>query len=567
MNKNQRKPKVKREQPRKDSKAKRVNFDNERESKFDKRYKEDCSNDIAWYSHNPELLKAGASVGFANNVGQRMPFSDGNSFPGVLTLAWYPTYTGTNESALQQAKESYYSFVVHANSRNQSYDANDLMLLTLAGADVLSMIAHGIRAYGIMRNFDQTNEYTPQALVRAMGFDYNDLKNNLPNMWFDINELVAQSHQIWIPNNIPLVARRFWMNSNIYYDGTSTKSQFYMFVPAAAMGYFEKSINSGGVLRPLYNNELNIGRPTGLVDFAYNAIHYTETGSALYSWADYLAIVNKQLSLILDSSDRGLIFGDILKAYGADKIYALNEIDVNYKVSPVYNQEVLTQIENATICRFPSVGLAQDLNTNTLVNFLNISQEGDYTTIGGARSALTGIGENEILNFHFPGQPTPEQVMIATRLKAIGFERTGMYVNISGESTLTYVEPTDLNLWFPYSTGSEVIRDSGIFYWQYNTTGTSGVKALAVADWIGPVNLSANLGTFLQYVSAWTKFDWAPWLYLMNNTDDPDAAKQDSALPARDVYGDADNFAIINYQDVYKMHKAAMYSLFGVPVM
>lgn len=150
---------VNREQPKKDSKAKRVNFDNERLDKVEKQMRKDSgyrdcrSNDVLWYAKTPELLRSAASIPFSTTLGTKPEFTIPTAVPGVLQIDWAPTVGGMEARPINQAANSIYSFTVHANSRNYSYDPADQMKMIIAGMQVFSALAAGIRAYGVMLNF------------------------------------------------------------------------------------------------------------------------------------------------------------------------------------------------------------------------------------------------------------------------------------------------------------------------------------------------------------------------------------------------------------------------------
>lgn len=523
-----RKPQIKREQPRKDSDQKRVNFDNERESKFEKDMegrgweKTSKCNDVRWYAKNPELLRAAASLPFSTVTGEVLDFTGQEAVPGVLQLAWSPSI-GNNGgfNAINQASNAIYSFTVHANSRNYSYDPADEMMLILAGAQLFSFIAHGIRAYGTMKTFDQRNKYLPQALITAMGFDYDDLRNNLSQMWFDLNELVARSAQIWIPNELPVIERWFWLNSNLYMDGDSVKSQYYIMVPRVVYQYNETLDETGGGL------SLTTWSP------------YTAN-----TWAQYMEIVNGMFKALLDSQDRGMIFGDILKAYGQDKIYALNEIPSDYQVLPVYDREVLTQIENSTSINMLPGAISQDAQGN-------IKQESATARLTAPSLPTMTAGnfglQRTILNFHFKDVPTPEQIMVATRLTA--------------QNTNTIVNAGKITGFLPGYAGTEWVTGYRIYY--FNSEGLQ-------YQMFQTCNANSMTADVMRRVQA---FDWSPWLYSADGTPlitaatYPFPAGKTVTLTPQNAAGDFDNYTIIDWQTLKKMHDTAVYSEFGVPVL
>lgn len=536
-NQRSRKP-VKREQPRKDSKSKRVNFDNERESKFEKDVKEDykriknaASNDPAWYAANAELMASAASLPYSVSTGLRTPWTEQEGVPGVFTLYWSPAFGEDQTSILNQASNMVYSDIVHANSRNTRYNSPDLMLVILAGGDVFSALAHGIRAYGLMRQYNQVNSYLPEYLVRSMGFDFQDLKANLSTMWFDLNQLIAQSKQIWIPNRFPLITRRFWLNSNVYTDASTAKAQYYMYVQNQFYVYDETGSSTGGRL---------------VADAEWGMT--SDTAGTQKTWAQYVALVQRMISALLESEDRGIMFGDILKAYGEGSLFNIADITADYSVAPVYDQEVLTQIENATAANVYMNSISQDPNTNTLIT----NWSGAPNT-GTAEAPQVGIEylfpTTQVLNMHTMSIPTPAANMVATRLKT-----AGMHVTATPDGRSVALRPV--------FSGSEVVYCFRITTRNWNpTTGVSAPK-----DYTFQSLVSGDNTTLL---SKWASFDWAPWLYVMSSSNftfsGPNVKNQ--AIIAQSTCGDEDFYTFIETEVLAKMHTTALYSELGVPGM
>lgn len=510
---------VKKEQPRKDSKTKRVNYDNERESKFLKdeaKWKDARSNDPSWYAKNPELMKSAASLPFSVTTGELLPFSGNyyHSVPGVMAIYFQHSIGEANTDAINAAATSMYSYVVHANSRNTSYEAADLMMVVLAGMDVFSLVAAGIRAYGTMRNYDQRNKYTPDALVTAMGFNPQDLRANLSKMWFDLNEVVARISQIWIPNTMPVLDRWFWLNSNIYKDSESIRGQMYVLAQDYFWIYNPTIMQTGGGLSIVSNSGAVSSDSSDRFSFAKGDV----------TWDQYMTVLNGMISALLNSEDRGTIMGDILKAFGADKIYALNPITSDYQVLPTYDREVLTQIENADMVQgsLTPIGIYQ--KNGRIENYPRV------VTSPGTNKGLS------ILNFHQSELPTEAQVMVATRLKALGEKMVS-----DGDTSYPAVE----------TTGTEIVTSAKVF--AYNESGSL---------------LSADYDAYQPYTSVDIKtvatelvFDWAPWIYSVWDVNGS------SVTPVTWAFGDYDQYTSVDVETLKKMNNTALYSLFGVPII
>nr|AVX53307.1 putative capsid [Marmot picobirnavirus] len=519
------------------NKNRRRSKQNRSNSNSNKQFEEDfgtketsASNKIEWYARNQELLRSAASLPFSQTLGQRVYVPDtGGSFvvPGVLSIAWIPALgiTGMNDNgtplygsfppsvdALNQAANSVYSFVVHANSRNTSYDAPDLLMVILAGGNVFSAIAMGIRVFGLMHRYDQQNLYTPRALVEACGFDFEDLQANLSKMWFDINNLVAMSSQIWIPNEFPLFERWFWMNTNVYADAESAKSQFYLFAQRRFYQFSETSSSQGTALTP---------------------IEWDVSGTTSHTWDQYVSMVRTMIDALLGSQDRGIMFGDILKAYGPDKIYALSEVPINYTTPVVFDREVLTQIENAQGVDLPlasDLGFQQNVEKGVILHRVTPLEASASLQIS---RVLPSAG---VLNFHSKEVPTPEMVMVATRMKAMQdpSRNYGFGVpSVVGSELLTR-----MNIWVSDPQG----KPKSVAF-----TSARGDTTTINEDWF-------------KY---WLAFDWAPWLYPVAVS----GTAGNSSITYRMPLGEWDQYTVVAAHDLAEMHNAAIYSELGVPML
>lgn len=521
-------------QGRKDSGSKRVNFDNERESKFirdeEKAMKDmakhSTDNDIRWYARNKALLESAGRFSFYNVVGNILPLENGNTtttnkyaVPGILTLCYTPSVGPLNSKALKQAQDSMHSYIVHANSRNESYDGADIMMLVLAGVEVFSAIAAGIRAYGVMQMYDEENFYKPAAILAALGFNSTDLKSNYSRMWYDLNRLIAASKQIWVPNEMPVMERRFWMNTNIYMDGTSNKSQMYAYKQSAYYQYNATIDTVGGGLEKVSG----------------------WTATSQMTWANYVAMVDGMLDALINDSDRGLIFGDILKAYGSAALYTIDELPLNYVTPISYNEEVLTQIENATICR----GLPDSFNQQADGQIY--AKYSGTTALGNANS---GAPNKVLINFHQKEQPTPEQVMIATRMSACG--TTWVFGTVNSAQAIVNAQPM--------VCGTEYA--TAMIMYAYRQTG-SAAPVLAAMPLDNYTN-ATGVPTF-EYMYAWSAFDWSPHLYKtnMNSTLDPTAPIQ---YEPGIIFADYENYTFMDSSDLEKLHTTALFSEFGIPI-
>lgn len=537
-----------REQPRKDNSSKRINLDNERMSKFDKdadgtsdpkkMKRSSRSNDVSWYAHNAQLLQSAAQIPFSDVTGRAFEYNPNYSVPGVCVLDWAPFVGGVGlNTAINQAANQIYSYTVHANSRNTNYDASDEMLVILAGAQVFSFLSLGLRTYGLMRKYFQQDSYTPGALITASGFNFADLQANYSHMWFDLNQMIAKTRQIWIPNVMPLIERWFWMNGSVYQDGSSVKAQYYLFTPSVLFRYDETAFTTGGSLQPI--------------------IWGADQDA---TWDKYISTLNQMINALLGSQDRGIIFGDILKAYGADKLYAVTDVTADYSVEAVYDREVLSQIENATIWMVANnndIGpIAQDTdNSNTLYQLFWNTQVNNAANAVIPVAKQNGAPRTLYLNFHQAENPTAEQIMVATRLMSAGDALAGSY---NGK---IYTMPA--------TCGTEVLTRMRILYQSINTgSGAKQLNTLLIPTKTPLVSIGSNTSSIL-YNMMYYAFDWAPGLQYVNESDwtIPSGWQNGTSHFGNLLLKilDYDNYTSFDWTALHRMNTTAVLSEFGVP--
>lgn len=560
------KPSMKGKQGRKDNRSRRVNYDNTRETKFEKDIEEgSCkpsANAISHLSRNAELMKAAASLPFATILGN--PYGDNtvkSTVPGIMRVALNPSWgTGAQPIALNKAFQLMGSYLVSANSRTPSWDYPDLGIMVFAGMEVFVALASAKRVYGTAKYYPEQNRYTADALITAMGFDPQDIRDNLGQMWFDINNLIMQTKQIWIPNTMPILDRWMEQVTSVYTDAPGMRSQLYLYVRNRYFKFSATESTTGSCLVPA------TVQPAGEEDpVAYELVKtlpVPETPSytpVVYKWSQFKQMIQDMIDALVLDSDRMTIYGDILKAYGADKIFALKDFTPDYTVIPEYNAEISMQIENVTVSRSYPVYLAQTVNKVALVPLWGTPSPDTSASV--IQTIKWGAPRTQILNMHIANQPTPEAVMVATRLKSGACTKSSVYTfkqNTDG----TITPGSQVSQWIPSTTGSEIAAEVTMYMWN-----GSVLQAMPV-DMYNQMNEGVNF----TVPSTWPRlmaFDWHPFMYRVNPYMNTMNAYL-NGMPATtmfEAYGDFDNFIILNDVELAKLHDTALYSLLGIPLL
>lgn len=473
------------------------------------------TNDPAWYSKNPQLVKDVASFPFGVPVGT--PFTHMGSKlqnPGIMVIDVVPTIgAGGGESdSINVAATNLYSFIRQANSGSRNYEPADLMMYLVALDSLYAFHARIKRLYGIANAYTPTNRYYPRGLIAGMGFDPDEVFANMAQLRALVNLCARQLASYRLPAHFTYIQRHQWMNSALFVDANSSKAQTYMF----DQKWWWKYINtdpSGSKLQ-LTNRE-DMGHGNGLI-------------ADLTNWwrTLYEAIQNDE--------DVGVMSGDILKAF-PNNILVVPEIDEGYTVLPVYDERVLMQIHNSTATgahdnqAYAESTIVQDPAVNGGAITMNMYPQGAVGYyLGGLQ---INHNANHLLNF-YRDDITPDDVMEATRLMA--------FLDDKGKINCC---------------GSEVVFDYTIVCYADGTPGSmytcSGVNVLNMAG----NNTAAEYADVREYSRLISQFDWAPMTQL-------DIRVGSDHAGDKIFIGDIVNHTNISFDQLEMMHRVALLSEF-----
>lgn len=573
-------------QGRKDSRDKRINLDNAREDRVARDIEEGMrkasANDVSDFTKNPELIEAASRLPFASILGDT--YGEGSStVPGIMVLTWQPNFgTQLYPAALNLSAQLKYAFATHANSRNYNFTASDIMTVILAAGDVFSAIAEAERIYGLAMSAKEENRYLYDGVISALGWDPADVRRNLPDMWYDINQLIIQTRQFWIPNDMPIIERLVKKNSFLYTDSQGVRSQMYIYKRSGYYEYNEVNIETGSALIParfcatadpdLWTTDWtapinDIGEVTGTFgtddnpdvwrvyqNLNRNGIPGASTASRFpVTWIQFKSMVQNMINKLQNAEDAGAIYGLFYKAYGASGLFAMPEFTPNYRVVPEYNAEVLAQIENATLCNVYNQGLVQDENQK-----LTPVLEANPTFVSsGALNKITP--SNQILNFHVTGSPSPELIIVGTRMKSgagVTGKLTQLTKDTSASSGPTAYKPTVTTGWNVTSAGTETLLNLEVIQRVPNTSGPGQWTSLRLNQYDG--TLASPAGYKLM------AFDWHPFIYSVQYKATTGGGVESAKMI--EAYGDFDNYITISDVELKKLNNACLYSAYGVPV-
>lgn len=509
------------------------------------------TNDPSWYAYNEALLRDSASVAFGWPVGNRIDF-DHNDFrtskgayesvPGIMVFDVLPTIGGSYDrySAVNVASRNIYSFVRHANAGHSNYDAPDLMMYLLAMDSVYSMYAYLVRLYGVLQLYTVYNRYYPNALVTGMKVDYDDMINHIADLRYFINQYAVKIGSMCVPNSMSYITRHIWMFSGLYVDSPSAKAQTYMYTPVGF--YVFNETEGAGKLQLSLFKDVNEGNNL--------------TFDQLTKYAEGL------VDIILASEDMNIMSGDILKAFGPEGLFKVATISEDYMVLPSYEPEVLSQLQNATILEIADTMYEAgrfDITQDPSVTGGGAILQTFRITMGKPEKAALYQGR-QLLNM-YKDDPTPADVMVASRLMAISTKTDGVVTlqhcgsELVVGARILYMG-TDNKNWVVKST-QDFHYGMYLEYKTYDNPGSAGMTNTLAAY--------SKVADFISDLSRLSNFNYHPQINIGSNLSVNGAASNDIAIDG--FMFDVNNYALVDEHTLAKMHETALLSEFSVPQM
>lgn len=434
------------------------------------------------------------------------------STPGFIVLHHLNTYgkSSSATSAINIAARAVYSWVRHQNSGHTNYEAPDLMIYIMAVDQVYAAIGEAMRIYKTAKTFINVNRYFTDAALRAMEVDADDIYSNLAQLRAGINLRVAKISSLCVPNRFEIFKRHMFTAEGIFTDSDSLRGQFYLY---STMGYLQFSSTAETTGGSLQFYDKNVSSTSGL-----------------RSTATILQDIDNLLNAILEDEDMNIMSGDILKAYGQENLYILNELAEDATQEFIFNEDVLQQIENSS---------CWEGGFNAQLMSLD-----DYKIM----QAGTGSTSDGFLITH---EIEPDDESVST--DNLFVHMNSLYFNSHKENpqpidTLEWVR--DMCAGGSYDT--ELLLEYAVVQYDYSTN-TNGVISLQVF-----VSASATVTNNLLFKVA--QFDWHPILYLFTKLNNPTSGPYFGYV---DKAGDLKVYTILSSDTIERLHDTCIMGSMG----
>lgn len=547
---------------------------NGKQRMHDRSWREDESqsarNDISWYSRNPNLLIAAGSFPFPNRPGMEITFTKpyitpgttdtvGKAFsfriPGVMALDWMPS-VGVSTSATDPASilaKEIYAKVRSQFSGNLDADAPDFVIYIMALDSLFSYLAWLKRVYRVMNSWTPENYVLPDVLLSSMGLteaDILNLRQERMRFWQIINELVLQSRKFTCPAVMDIFNRHYWMSDNVYTDAAQINSQFYLFNLRSVYKFAMLDMPDGNPGPGLQMTNLPTVRASASQD--------SLTPKDFYDFGRQL------IDALVAWDDAYTINGYLLRAYQGVPNFVVDELPADQPFNPVYEEEVLAQIENSRTlvsgefmpsdlagCNF---NVTQDVLSNAVIS------QPQYTAMGFM------LGDQLQACLSIPPYlsirsttPTVADNTIASRLHAnVKFvsevENTKFTANVDAGTEIPvrwrYVDGVYKNPGAIFNGSAGLSDPAAVSFEQVRLFNVGGGN-----DTITTTNADTMMVFMMRQLQV-AQFDWHPFSIILYNKK-KNAASGSYYLS---VCGDIHNFTTISADDLENLHKICIYS-------
>lgn len=560
---------------------------------FDKGIKS-ATNDPAWYMTNAQLANDTGNFVFGYPSGYEIQISEGKNTPSnvswitktgnveIMFLAPTVGYANSPTDPINIAAAEYFNLIRRDQTGSSTFTQEDLMLSTLAVADVYSYINYLQRVYGMIDLLPLQNKFTPQQLMPQVNFD--DVQNNRAKFRAQINMLISYAAAFCVPAGMPYFNRKAFLYQNLFSDGVDIKSTIYILEPFSFYQWSQGTAESpAGKLTQKTFFKMNNGG-TSVVKFPNSNAQYT---------ADQLFQFGLELIAPLRASDDiRFMSAAVLKAVGDGGLIKLSTLPEVYPIAPLVDPHVLAQFKNATIntiACFGAVGsypysltcssnltlpdVTQNIAINNSylssipsvnINYLPSSNSEDNFYFAGITSYLNAATMATPIILSADGDTSPSYAFEATRLVArvrsdyslSSLQKfTGVQASITAAQRFTY----------PLDCGTELVVFA--YYVNQNTwVSNIGFQGLAA------VQSGSSVSHFSSYYNAVTRknliqngsvdYSTPYYVYSSNKVGPSGPAATDIWMPELDgVHFDFNSYALIKRSDFEMMNRVALYSL------
>lgn len=456
-------------------------------------------NDPNWYFLDSEIANQAASFSIDGFNG--VPLSTGafvdNAFEkmsttidSIMTVELNPSpgVTSTIQRGINAAALATFSKLSSLNAKTTSYAPQDLTMLMLGIGEVVSIMEHIRRAFGVAFTYNQRNRTVPYNLLQMMGFNAQDFLDNFADYRLRFNSLVTTLNKIPFVSNIAYLYKCADLYQHVYTDTNSDMAQIIVMRPWSTWTIDET-----------YNDQ-----GTGLVTTMLP--HYEASDPSTSTFDKWEKIVGDMLNALLTSATFNFIYSDILNLSTKEgtKLFYMDYLVEGYIVVPEYNENFLLQFHNSTVMSNPQIAKTATIQEQSVWTPLNdVLSSVNTNTIKYAPGFVAANKPvqtvDTIVDFITPN-PSVEDRIEATRFT----------VPLVGDYSVTDTSR---------STEFRVIANLPDHYVVtmrlLDIENGESATTNHIQNWYSVSDVTGDVAKLIMRVS---QYDWAPFIYLYSGT-------------------------------------------------
>lgn len=485
------------------------------------------TNSPQWYYPNPTIKSMATAMNFNIRSGSvinlekehALTYNDLfiNRMPGVCTNIHVDipgVSTDPTSPVNQEAFNIYTTIRKNVSLSTLPFEAPDLFNYLYAVGFAYAWITFMRRIYRTLCVYDRLNNYTPDALLYAMGVDTTDLSFKGENLKFYLDYQARRINKMYLPKGVAWVDKMIDTYQHIYIDEDIAKAQFILDVPGVVWQFQVDSTTSKGKVVALQS-------------------HLNVPGGNNFEW--FRNMTESLINPIFNDEDFGTITGYLSRAFG-DNHDPYNILE--WDSSPIqfeYSKEYLEKWHNACVggadFQFWS-GFEITQETDSYLNpYIKFNPTYSPGSIPYVSSAMRSCG-NRLLDF-YDNQISEDQILTATRWM-FTFKRLESGADFQFESVGTEFVPEMELIYFD--------KDNKLTFKRTYTTINVDI------------NDKIDMNDFLSY-SILTKWNYAPIVLVLRSEEQP------SSLFA--ILGDFGNYKEVSGEELSKLHLCALEGLFN----
>lgn len=474
------------------------------------------------------------------NIATRRPIS----VPGIMAFEVFngPGKLDNATDPFNVGGQLVFNYMQRLTGRAPAYEQAQVCMYLFALTSAYGLYQWMTRIYGTMNSRNLESRYLPQALVIAMGGNYNDLSANMANFRTMINQFALDLGALPLPNNITYCNWYLNQFETVYKDSDTNKAQLYLFKPH---GFFKWV-------------EADPENPITYLDF-FTFRNYWLGNTQTVGMEGMRKLINDIMQPLLSSQDIRLIGSDILNSFGND-LFSVYPIAETYTVEPEYNEEMSSVIENAYMYGVNGEVYCRIREDATINGGTCIA---DFSATPQGLSGLTNQDKAQVkndpfaslqtdtmlFNWHKNEAPEPGRLLTVTRYSGIGWEKPVM--NSGGQ--IQYYEGVRAGAY-------NLITHTNMYSMVQTQTGVElGVQTLSSLMVVNVDSMKEDVINVMSTLTMWSKFDWAPAIRVVsvqNKSTDPSSLNV--LVWLSDKFCDIDNFAEIPIEMLENLNRVSM---------